>query len=180
MSPETKRKPVADTASSLTKRMRHLAKTIENMWSRWRNEYLLELRNAHRSKQGAGSAKGPKVAIGDVVIIEDSLPRGFWKLAVVTELLIGRDEEVRAATVRTHAKDRKVIFLKRPVQRLYPLEVRDSAQGQQAPPPESMRKSITPTTNNLEGHRPKRRAALHARERITDWVKDLADGTPTG
>ena len=131
-----------------------------------------------RSKQEAG-ASGPEVAIGDVVIVEDSLPRGFWKLAVVTKLLTGRDEKVRAVTVRTHFKDGKVIFLKRPVQRLYPLEVQDSTQGLQAPQPELMRKSITPTTKDHEGCRPKRRAALCTQERIANWMKDLADGTLT-
>ena len=83
--------------------MKHLANTIEHMWNRWRNEYFLELRNSHKScNRRAGSTSNPQVAVGDMVIVEDSVPRGFWKLAVVTELLAGRDGEIRAAAIRTH------------------------------------------------------------------------------
>ena len=47
---------------------------------RWRNEYLLELRNSHRLK--TRDAENQTVPVGDVVIVhEHGLHRGLWKLA---------------------------------------------------------------------------------------------------
>ena len=38
---------------------------------------------------------------GDVVLIHDDTPRITWKLAVIEELLKGKDGLVRAANIRT-------------------------------------------------------------------------------
>ena len=40
------------TASQLSRRSRHLNLTLDRFWSRWRSEYLLELREAHRHNKG--------------------------------------------------------------------------------------------------------------------------------
>ena len=37
------------TQGELNKRMHHLSNVMNHFWRRWRNEYLLELRNSHRS-----------------------------------------------------------------------------------------------------------------------------------
>ena len=53
--------------------------------------------------------------IGDVVLLhEDNKPRGFWKLAIVRELVIGKDGEARGAVVKTGSGS----LLRRPLQRL--------------------------------------------------------------
>ena len=60
---------------------------------------------------------------GDVVCIHDNcLPRQRWKLGTVQELIHGRDGLVRAAVVRVLSKG-VTTEIKRPVQRLYPVEV---------------------------------------------------------
>ena len=60
---------------------------------------------------------------GDVVCVhENSLPRQKWKLGTVQELIFGRDDLVCAAVVRLVSKG-KVTEMKRPVQKLYPVEV---------------------------------------------------------
>ena len=46
---------------------RHLSTTINQLWERWRREYLVELREAH--KQHSRRCNAPRVSIGDVVII---------------------------------------------------------------------------------------------------------------
>ena len=89
----------------LTKRARHLNRTLDRFWSRWRKEYLVELREAHR--QHNGHADQPKIAVDDVVIVHSKDdPRGFWKLGRVKQLTIGRDDKVRGAVVKVSGKGR--------------------------------------------------------------------------
>lgn len=65
------------TSTSLSRRVKYLNGILNQFWRRWRNEYLLELRDAHGNGQGA-STQAP-IAIGDLVLIHDeSQPRGFW------------------------------------------------------------------------------------------------------
>lgn len=66
------------STSKLTRRLKHLTLTLERFWTRWRREYLLELRATHASNKR--EARGTeKVRVGDVVVIEeDKVPRSFW------------------------------------------------------------------------------------------------------
>ena len=98
-------------ADRLTRRMRHLSLTIEKFWTRWRTEYLPELRNSHQQSR-RGKIGRTQAQVGNVVVIEDDkLLRGFWKLGTVVKLLSGRDKGVQAASVKTHSKDGKFIIL---------------------------------------------------------------------
>ena len=54
--------------------------------------------------------------------------RGNWKVAIVEELIVGRDKEVRGAKVKVTGKG-KPVYLKRPIQKLYPLEVQAQPGG---------------------------------------------------
>ena len=67
---------------------------------RWRTGYLLELREVHcytPRLKGVNS----RVCIGDVVLVHDeNLPRGLWKLGRVKELMRGGDGNVRGAVVK--------------------------------------------------------------------------------
>ena len=77
----------------------------------WRTEYLLELRNSHRLKMK--HAQGPAVSVGDVVIIhEDGLHRGLWKLGRVERLLTGKDGLVRGAVVKSTTPKGKSTMLR--------------------------------------------------------------------
>ena len=61
----------------LSKRMQHLSNIRNHFWKRWRNEYLIELRNAHchQSQNDVSTA----ISIEDVVIVhEETQPRGKW------------------------------------------------------------------------------------------------------
>ena len=62
---------------------------LEHFWRRWHREYLTDLRECHNcNTKRAG--KEPKV--GDVVIVfEDGAKRNSWKMAVIEELIHGRD-----------------------------------------------------------------------------------------
>ena len=50
----------------------------------------------------------PRVSVGDVAIIHDeNQPRGMWNLGRVEELLVGNDEEVKGAVLRTAGQGRR-------------------------------------------------------------------------
>ena len=91
------------TPTSLSRRAKYLNGVLNQFWRRWRNEYLLELRDGHRNQQGA-STQAP-IAIGDLVLIHDeSQPRGFWRLAKVEDTIVGRDGQIRGAKLRVSAR----------------------------------------------------------------------------
>ncbi len=72
------------TPDILTRRVRHLNHALDSFWKRWRQEYLLELRESHRHHRG--NPNPVRVAVSDVVVIHsDNQPRGFWKLGWVQE-----------------------------------------------------------------------------------------------
>ena len=106
----------------LNKRVKHLNNVINHFWKRWRHEYLLELRESHRTNQG--ESRGSPIATGDIVLVHDEhQPRGFWKLAQVKETIVGKDGRVRGAVLKLSTKDGQATFLRRPLQLLYPLEI---------------------------------------------------------
>ena len=110
---------------ALNNRLKYLNRTLDSFWKRWRKEYLLELRKAHRHYHSSGT---PQIAVGDVVVVyAEGQPRSHWKLGVIEQLMVGADGEVRAASVRVSNKGRSSTLC-RPIQHLYPLEVRGSQE----------------------------------------------------
>ena len=117
----TAEEEVKSTPEVLTRRMRHLNYCLTRFWTRWRKEYLLELREAHRHHHGCN--KPPQVTQGDVVVIHSTgQPRGFWRLGRVVKVLPGRDGVIRGAILRVAGKGRRATLLERPISLLYPLE----------------------------------------------------------
>ena len=91
--------------------MKYLKKCKDDLWNRWKKEYLTTLRERHNLTHKASKFQ-PQV--GDVVIIKtDRLP-----LAIVNATFPGKDGIVRAVELKSaHGR------LERPVQHLYPLEI---------------------------------------------------------
>ena len=114
---------IVSTHQSLTRRDKHQKYVLTQFTNRWRRDYLLNLRENHMCRvKGRGAA----IRVGDVVILkDDSTKRLFWKLAVVHELLPGRDGQVRAAVIKVGVVDegKMATFLRRSTQHLYPIEV---------------------------------------------------------
>ena len=52
----------------LNRRAKYLSATINRFWERWRKEYLVGLREAHRLQKRTSHA--PQLSVGDVVIIQ--------------------------------------------------------------------------------------------------------------
>ena len=110
---------------------RHLNLTLNRFWKRWKHEYLLELREAHRYHIVTDATP---VKVGDVVVVHsDNQPRGFWKLARVVQTITGQDGKMRAATVRVANRQGHPTTLPRPIQCLYPLEIRSKETVQLQP-----------------------------------------------
>lgn len=157
--------------NDLTRRMRHLSKTVDDFWKRWRDEYLLELREAHRQFQSAGGSP-TSIAMGDTVIVhEENHPMGLWRLGRVRELIQGVDGNVRGALVRVQSGGGHST-IRRPVQRLYPLEVReDVEESQENVPPDNDLANRSPedsmsTMENVESStQPRRQASTEAQRR---------------
>ena len=69
--------------------------------ARWRFEYLTSLREYHRTTGNNSQQVKP----GDIVLVYDDSPRNTWKLAIVEELMTGKDGLVRAAKIKTTQGD---------------------------------------------------------------------------
>ena len=114
---------------SINRRAKQQALTLQHFRSRWRHEYLTSLREYHRTT----GTNRRKVKVGEVVLIQDDTLYIDWKLAVVEELIEGKDGLVRAAHIRT-AQGRT----NRPISKLCPLEMSsDESQAECLDSPDS-------------------------------------------
>ena len=106
----------------LNKRLQYLQTTLDRFWERWRKEYLINLRE--RYHYGKQSPNALKIHTGDIVIVHtEQDARGFWRLGRVKELITGTDGQTRGAIIYTTSRDNRPSLLRRPTQRLYPLEI---------------------------------------------------------
>lgn len=127
--------------------------------------YLAGLREFHHC--GAKKDQNKVIEIGDVVLIhDDSLPRSNWRLGEVTELIESRDGCIRGAVLRVASKRGKHLTLRRPIQKLFPLEVNTGN------PPENERVEVVQQPDlPSETSRPPRRAAAAT----ADMIRRLVD-----
>ena len=161
------------TSDDISRRMKHLRELKIRFWKRWKSEYLQELREHHRHQRSSSGVCRP-IEIGEAVIVYDEgQPRGLWRLGRVMTLTHSEDGGVRAATVKVLSSTGRPTTLKRPIQHLYPLEIREAggekdqvAEGPSQPPEEEQEK----TPEEQPQRRSTRQAAVKARER----VKNLA------
>jgi len=102
------------------KRYHYICKLLEHFWCRWHREYLVELRE-HQKSQSRNSSFHPHV--GDVVVVkDDNLKRIDWRIGKINELIISKDGKIRAAQIDV-ASNGKVFRTKRPINKLFPIEL---------------------------------------------------------
>ena len=106
----------------MTRRSRCTKQVVDSFWQRWQKEYLLSLRESH----WMSSQEEAKVHAGDVVCVkEDGIKRRRWQIGRVTEIIRGSDGVVRGAKLQVVSeKNKKRQTISRPLQLLYPLEVK--------------------------------------------------------
>ena len=109
-----------NSQEDLLKRERHLRTVLQHFWKRWQKDYLTQLREHHSPRR----QKDPVINVGDVVLVhEDKVSRLNWSIGKVDKLIVGADGKVRAAVVKTIGQRGSPIVLKRPVQKLFPVEL---------------------------------------------------------
>jgi hypothetical protein len=106
------------TKSNMNRRLRHIESLQNQLWKQWNREYLSEL-NIYASKRRQNSVE--KVKVGEVVLIDDDRPRQHWKMGIINEVYLSKDGRIRSALIKTSNTE-----LRRPIQRLYPLEIMES------------------------------------------------------
>jgi hypothetical protein len=116
---------------------------IQKFETRRKNEYLTSLREYHRTF----GKNTQNIKVGDVVQIHDDSPRITWKLAVVDELIFGKDGLIRAVKLRTSYG-----LTNRPISKLYPIEEYDNSMS-------------TQHMSSLE-----RKSRIEARDKIWQWT----------
>jgi hypothetical protein len=147
------------TEEETKRRAKHVLRSKEAVWKRWTGEYMIALRERHNLKH-QGKNKTPTV--GEVVLIKnDSRNRGKWNIGIVTKLFKGRDEVVRGNRIRS-----RKTTIDRLIQDLYPLELStESTKEDDREEP----KSLDPGAREF---RPRRAAAVSAKEKIKLWKAD--------
>ena len=103
--------------SNILEKWKHRQTILEHFWKRFYKEYTLQLKTAMYTKIPKDTAE---FKIDDVVLVHQDHPnRCNWKLGRIIELFVGRDQKIRSAKVQLGNKE----IIKRPIQRLYNLEV---------------------------------------------------------
>ena len=174
------------SANDLSRRMKHLLKTSERFWKRWKKEYLLELREFHRTSR---ISKGVKETVQEgqiITVYDEGQPRGLWRVGRIEEVIPGTDGMIRSARVRVQSKTGRTTVLKRPIQHLYPLEIghekdsqpeiittdEDTENNGTPPIPQCEDERSSVNTETPQGGRPRRSAAIEARDKILGCVTD--------
>lgn len=112
---------LCETEYDLRTRWTHTQKIFQDIWKKWKSEYLTLLHN--RSKW---TDTKPNININDIVMIHDAnLPPGKWALGRVVDLHPGKDQLVRVVTLKT-----KNGLLKRPITKVSLLPVNETDNKQ--------------------------------------------------
>ncbi len=124
--PNHKHAEIVSTYEALSRRAKYQYQLLSKFTNRWKNEYLIGLMEAYRSKQNTNDFS---ISPGDVVILKnDQTKRQFWKLCKVIEVIKGADSKVRAAKVQLEGKK----VFQRPLQHLIPIEIACKHESKQA------------------------------------------------
>ncbi|GFX71530.1 integrase catalytic domain-containing protein [Trichonephila clavipes] len=101
---------------SYKKRKTYRTLHLKQLWRRWKEQYLLQLKTANHFKT---PSVHKNLKLTDVVLVEGNVKsKLLWELGIIKEIFIGRDDNVRSCLVKTF----KGLF-KKPIQLLYPLEI---------------------------------------------------------
>ncbi|GFU56639.1 integrase catalytic domain-containing protein [Trichonephila clavipes] len=101
---------------SYKKRKTYRTLLLKQLWRRWKEQYLLQLKTANHFKT---PSVHKNLKLNDVVLVEGNVKsKLLWELGIIKEIFIGRDDNVRSCLVKTF----KGLF-KKPNQLLYPLEI---------------------------------------------------------
>ena len=148
----------ADTLLRIWKKGQRL---FEKFWLIWREEYLTSLRERSQKHHKYGRNNSVEIAnVEDVVLIEDAVPRGSWRLGRIVELIKSRDGHIRSAKVKTSSGN----ILGRPLCLLYPVETSPEKEIN-----DNERMSVEGVDESRNIRRSKRLASAQANARLQKY-----------
>ncbi|GFQ90314.1 integrase catalytic domain-containing protein [Trichonephila clavata] len=101
---------------SYKKRKTYRTLLLKQLWRRWKEQYLLQLKTVNHFKT---PSVHKNLKLNDIVLVEGNVKsKLLWELGIIKKIFIGRDNNVRSCLVKTS----KGLF-KKPIQLLYPLEL---------------------------------------------------------
>ncbi|GBN80911.1 hypothetical protein AVEN_144971-1 [Araneus ventricosus] len=84
---------------SLIERKKYQNLLVKQLWSKWKKQYMMDLRNAHALKNPNPQRN---IAIDDVVLIEgDNKSKLLWRIGRAIQVFPGRDGGVRSCLLKT-------------------------------------------------------------------------------
>ncbi len=108
-----------------------------------------------------------------MTVYDEGHPRGMWRLGRIEEIIPNSDNKIRGVRVKVISKGGQVKIIRRPVQHIYPLEVRQETQHTNVsdrPTENVVVRADRPTENVVVRARSTRKAALQAKDRITECL----------
>ena len=109
------------SSEDLNAKAQRLTRALQGYWIRWREEYLLQLRERYHAADNTGIPRAP--ILREVVLVHDeNHPRTLWKLGGVTSVITGDNGQIQGAVLEDTTNGRP-LTLCRSISCLYPLEV---------------------------------------------------------
>ena len=115
-------------------RWQERTKQMDHLYQIWRKQYRDSLQ-----RRAKWFTKQPNIKVGDLVVVhEEKVKRGYWKLARVVEILPSRDGSVRKVKIslprfNDSGKAATPMILERSVRQLCPLELTREEEEQEDP-----------------------------------------------
>ena len=107
---------------ALSRRVHYLQTLIDHFWKKGRQDYLFELRERHKLKNVIPDRE---IKLNEVVIREEThVPKSRWKIVQVKEFVTSKDG-FNCGCKLPLIDRRGHYFNKRPVNKLYPLKIRN-------------------------------------------------------
>ena len=110
----------------MNSRVKYLNLLISHYETRWKKEYLTELREFHKNNN---RVPAKQINVGDIVLIEEGLPRCRWRMGKVHELRMSKDGYVRGCRLCVYNENRKSSYINCPVNKLCYFEVSGADHG---------------------------------------------------
>ena len=102
------------TSQDLHTRIHNLNRILDQFWVRWRDEYLLQLRERYHITDNVGVARVP--IPGEVVLVHDeNHPHTMWRLGRVSELIVGADGQTRGTHLKSAQMENYPHFADQPL-----------------------------------------------------------------
>lgn len=100
---------VLETPTNRLTYWQRILQTTERFWKQWQSEYLSRLQQRPK-----WTTPSPNIQVGELVLLkEDNSPPAQWKVARITEVHTGPDDQVRVVTLKTPTS-----ILKRPITKI--------------------------------------------------------------